>query len=240
MKKIGSVAEQLAFDAVMSQAQALLGGSERPVEGAGGPKGAEEPQPPQKASGKRPEARQKLPKGVESLHATRARQRAAEADQLVELARKAGLGGDLLEEVARAAGAMKAGSNDWVFAMISTHQNAAVVRWLNRNSKRPQVAVELWATLFEHMRTDTGEVLQSRSELAERVGIEPRNLSSIMTELESINAVQRQQDGRRVRYFVNPHIATHIPSPAARKAARDGAGPVLVAVQGGQATDAAE
>lgn len=230
MKKLGSVADQLAFHAAIERAEAALGGSEGPAETA------ETPQNPKegKRAQKRAEARQDLPKGVESLAARRARQRAAEAEQLVDLARRAGITGETLEEIARAAGAMKSSSNDWVFAMISTHQNAAVVRWLNRNSKRPQVAVELWATLFEHMRTDTGEVLQTRSELAERLGIEPRNLSSIMSELESINAIQRKQDGRRVRYFVNPHIATHIPSPAARKAARDNAGPLLVVMQGGQ------
>jgi hypothetical protein len=41
-------------------------------------------------------------------------------------------------------------------------------------------------------------------------------------------------------YFVNPHIAAQIPSPAGRQAARGGVGPVLVAVQSGQVTDAAE
>ncbi len=244
MKKLASVADQLAFNAAIEQAQATLAGSERPLEGpreaAAGPEQGKGLQRPQKAPQRRAEGRKELPEGVASLAARRAHQRAAEAEQLVELARRAGITGETLEAIAQAAGAMKAGSNDWMFAMISTDQNAAVVDWLLENSKRPQVAVKLWAQLFRVIRTDTGEVLLSRSELAERVGTEPRTLSSIMTELASINAVQRQQDGRRVRYFMNPHIATHIPSPAARKAARDNVGPLLVVMQGSRTEEGSE
>jgi hypothetical protein len=37
-----------------------------------------------------------------------------------------------------------------------------------------------------------------------------------------------------VRYFLNPTIATHIPGPEARRAAREAAGPLLVLMEGGQ------
>ncbi len=241
MKKLGSVADQLAFRAAIEQAEASLGGSEKPVEASteasGGPEQGKEPQRPRRAPQRRVEARPKLPEGVESLAARRARQRAVEAQQLVDLARRAGITGETLEQIARAAGAMKAGRNDWMFAMISTDQNAAVVDWLLDNSKRPQVAVKLWAHLFRAIRTDTGEILLSRSELADRVGLLPRDLSSIMTELASINAVLRERSGRGVRYFMNPHIATHVPGDAARAAAREKAGPILVVVQDSQARD---
>ena len=41
-----------------------------------------------------------------------------------------------------------------------------------------------------------------------------------MTELASINAIVRRKEGRRTRYFMNPNIATHIPTPEQRAAAR--------------------
>lgn len=97
------------------------------------------------------------------------------------------------------------------FIMLTASQNAEVVRWINANSKRPQVATMLWALLFTAVHPTTGEILLARADLAERLGIEPRNVSSIMTELVSIGAVQREKRGREVRYFMSPHIATHLP-----------------------------
>ena len=49
----------------------------------------------------------------------------------------------------------------------------------------------------------------------------PRHLSETMTELASINAILRKKDGRAVRYFMNPNIATHVPSSEQRKEARE-------------------
>jgi DNA-binding transcriptional ArsR family regulator len=125
-------------------------------------------------------------------------------------------------------------SDRWTFAMISPGQNAAVVEWLSKHSTRPQVAVRLWAMLFTALRSDNGEILLSRNELAQRLGIEPRTVSELMGELSRINAIVRRKEGRSVRYSMNPSIATHIPGPEARKAAREAAGPLLVLMQGGK------
>lgn len=123
----------------------------------------------------------------------------------------------------------------WTFAMISPAQNAAVVEWLSKHSKRPQVAVRLWAMLFTALRADTGEILLTRADLAERLSIEPRTVSELMGEMAQINAITRRKDGRAVRYSMNPAIATHIPGPEARKRAREAAGPLLVLMEGGKA-----
>ena len=119
------------------------------------------------------------------------------------------------------------------FVMLHPLQNAAVSRWLRENSKRPIAAMALWIELFTAVHPTTGEVLLSRADLAERVGILPRDVSSIMTELVSINAITRCKEGRRVRYVMNPHVATHIASPEARHEAREKSGPLLTLVQGG-------
>ncbi len=232
MKKIGNAADQLAYRLAIEQAEATLGGPGRPAEAAGGPEGGQEPQRPQEASQRRPEGRQRLPEGVRSLERARATQRAAEAVQLEALARKAGMAPD---DAARLAQGLRAQiPNDWTFVMLSPSQNSAVVRWLNENSKRPQAATLLWARLFEVIRNDTGEIMQTRDELAQWLGVEPKNLSSMMTELASINAVRREKRGREVRYFMNSTIATHLPGHAARQAAREADGPLLVVMQGGR------
>ena len=118
--------------------------------------------------------------------------------------------------------------------MLGPKENAVVVRWINRHSKRPHKAQELWATLLEYLCMDTGEIMATRQQLAERVGETPQNLSRIMTELASINAIRREKEGRTVRYFLNPGIATHIPNASARKAAREEAGPLLRIMEGGK------
>jgi hypothetical protein len=122
----------------------------------------------------------------------------------------------------------------WTFAMISPAQNAAVVEWLSVHSKRPQVSVRLWAMLFTAMRADTGEILLARGDLAARLGIAPKHVSEVMSELSAINAITRRKEGRTVRYVMNPGIATHIPGPEARKRAREAAGPLLVLMEGGK------
>jgi len=236
MKKIGNAADQLAFRLAIGQAEAALGGSGRPAEAAGSPEDGQEPQRPEKPPRRRPEGRQQPQEGVRSLERARATQTAAEAAQLEALARKAGMNPD---DAARLAQGLRAQiPNDWTFVMLSPSQNSAVVRWLNENSKRPQAATLLWARLFEVIRNDTGEIMQTRDELAQWLGVEPKNLSSMMTELASINAVRREKRGREVRYFMNSTIATHLPGQAARQAAREADGPLLVVMQGGKAQDA--
>ena len=122
----------------------------------------------------------------------------------------------------------------WIFVMISPTQNFAVMEWLRHHSARPQVAVSLWGLLLTALRPDTGEILLNRGQIAERIGIAPKHVSELMTELAQINAIRREKLGRAVRYFLNPNIATHIPGPEARKTARDTAGPLLVLMQGGK------
>lgn len=232
MKPIASAADQLAFQLAIGQAETRLGGAGKPAEAPGGSSGAqrapEAPQRPQEAS----QGPQRLPDGVRSLRDRRARQKAAEATEFAKLARKLGMDPAAAEDLAAAY--LADTRNAWTFVMISPAQNATVVRWLAENSKRPQAATLLWAHLFEVMRNDTGEILRTREELAERIGVDRDNLSRIMTELASINAVRREKRGREVRYFMNSTIATHLPSSEARAKAREGDGPLLVVMQGGQ------
>jgi len=171
---------------------------------------------------------------VTKLSAERAKKRREEARQIVQQARRLGLDAETLAKIDDAAKAHAASSENWIFVMLGPKENAAVVRWINQHSKRPHKAVELWATLLEHLRMDTGEIMATRQELAERVGMTPRDLSSTMTELASINAIRREKEGRNVRYFLNPHIATHVPNAAKRKVERDGAGPLLTLMEGGR------
>ena len=63
-----------------------------------------------------------------------------------------------------------AAKTEWTFAMISPQQNAAVVSWLEANSKRPMKAMRLWAHLFEVMRSDTEKSSAAEKSLLRRSG----------------------------------------------------------------------
>jgi len=175
---------------------------------------------------------------VAKLADERARRRREEAETIARNARLLALDAETLAKIDAAATAYADTHERWIFVMLSPAQNAEVIRWINRNSKRPHKAVELWATILEHLRIDTGEVMATRQELAERVGMEPRTLSETMTEFVSINAIRREKQGRAVRYFLNPTIATHLPSASKRAAAREEAGPLLRLMEGGKVDDA--
>lgn len=130
-----------------------------------------------------------------------------------------------------------AAETGWSFVMLSPAQNRAVVKWLGENSKRPVVAVQLWSELFLHLRRDTGEIMQTRDELAEAVGISAEHVSAIMSELESIGAISRKRTkipGMRgpgmVRYFMSPLVGTHLIGKARDKAQED-APPLLKLVE---------
>lgn len=100
------------------------------------------------------------------------------------------------------------------FVMIRPAQNAAVVDWLEANSKRPMKAMRVWALLFDHLMPHTGQIMLTRAEIAEKVGIEADNVSRIMNELTKFGAIFAEREkvaGMRgpgfVRYFMNKHVA---------------------------------
>jgi hypothetical protein len=172
---------------------------------------------------------------LHNLARVRYRDRQAKAELLEEWAREV-IGPQHAAQLALAFAAQSPDpdAGKWIFAMINPAQNFAVLEWLGQHSKRPQAATKLWGLLLTALRYDTGEILLTRAQISQRIGIEPQNVSRIMTELAQINAIRREKRGRAVCYFLNPNIATHIPGPEARQRAREAAGPLLVLMEGGK------
>ncbi len=115
----------------------------------------------------------------------------------------------------------------WSFVMLSPAQNAAVVRWIHQHSKRPLQASLLWAECFTALRSDTGEIMLTRLELADRIGTHENHVSCIMSEFIGIGAISSRREkvpGLRgpgmVRYFMNPNVATHLATSQARSKAQ--------------------
>ena len=110
-----------------------------------------------------------------------------------------------------------ANHNRWTFVMLSPSQNAAVVNFLASNSTRPIIGLKLWALCFEHLDIDTGEIMLTREQIADKMGCSAAHISEIMGELVEFGAISRRRQkvsGLRgqgvVRYFMNPRVATHL------------------------------
>jgi predicted transcriptional regulator len=130
--------------------------------------------------------------------------------------------------------------NKWTFVMLSPEQNAIVVDYLADHSERPMVALKLWALCFKHLRTDTGEIMLNREEIAEKLGQEPKRISELMTELVEFGAIIRKRmkiGGMKgpgmVHYFMNPRVATHM-SGKERDEAQEQAPSLLTLLDGGK------
>jgi hypothetical protein len=120
-------------------------------------------------------------------------------------------------EIVAAIDRQTASEAGWTFVMLGPEQNAAVVSWLRENSRYPALAPALWAQLFTALRRDTGQIMLTRDELAERLKAWPNDVSCIMHELASIGAIITRRErvpgmrgpGRAV-YFMNPNVATNL------------------------------
>jgi hypothetical protein len=126
----------------------------------------------------------------------------------------------------------------WTFIMLSPAQNALVVRELRKHSNRPMVAMALWAELFDNMRTDTGEIVLRREELANKMGVQSSHISEIMGEMVKLGAIIRRREkvaGMRgpglVRYFMNPRVGTSLQGAERDKAQAEA--PLLKIMEGG-------
>lgn len=118
--------------------------------------------------------------------------------------------------------------NRWSFVMLSPSQNGLVVNFLVAHSLRPLVAVRLWALCFEYLRSDTGEIVLSREEIAERLAVPADEVSRIMSELVGFGAISRVRErvpGLKgpgiARYFMNPNVASHLSGKARDDAQRE-------------------
>ncbi len=102
------------------------------------------------------------------------------------------------------------------FTMLSRAQTAAIwdaIRALPPDD-RPNHVRHAFDLVLLNLQQDTGEVMLTRDQLAERVGCARENMSRIMGTLERMGVIRRERrrvegmQGRGVAvYFVNPHVA---------------------------------
>jgi CRP-like cAMP-binding protein len=102
------------------------------------------------------------------------------------------------------------------FTMLSRAQTAAIwdaIRALPPDD-RPNHVRHAFDLVLLNLQQDTGEVMLTRDQLAERIGCALQNVSTVMGTLERMGVIRRERrrvegmQGRGVAvYFVNPHVA---------------------------------
>lgn len=130
----------------------------------------------------------------------------------------------------------------WKFNMISPVQCLAVWDAI-REMDRPDLTRHVFDLVLTHVEPNTGAVTLTREEIAERVKTEPRNVSTVMSNLEAASVIYRRRlkvSGMRgrgpVRYYLNPHVAWNGKLDVRTEEARQMPLPFAV-IEGGKGTE---
>jgi len=129
------------------------------------------------------------------------------------------------------------------FTMLSRDQTAAVwdaIRALPADD-RPNHVRHAFDLVLLNLRQDTGEVMLTRDQLAERIGCAPRSVSTVMGTLERMGVIRRERrriEGMQGRgmavYFINPHVAWNGSLDVRKAEAKDVKAPTLTLMEGGR------
>lgn len=120
--------------------------------------------------------------------------------------------------------------------MTGVDQHRELMRYLARCNRRT-AAIALWGSVPQFMDWETGEILASRSELAEDAGITQKLVSEIFGDWVKIGLMGRFRDRHtgRYRYLLNPNFGTHQPKAPDREMNQKSWPSQLTLIEGGMA-----
>lgn len=138
------------------------------------------------------------------------------ADVLVWAAEAPELAAEMLALIDR----RTASSNAWRFVLFGPFQNREVMRWIGKHAIRPRVSYALWPEFPCRFNGDTGEILMTRAQMMEVAGASSAHVSEALSEFVRIGALVRRKEGREIRWFMNPCVATCLSGVARDEAQR--------------------
>ena len=125
----------------------------------------------------------------------------------------------------------------WGFVMLNPDQQRAVLKIIKAGPK-PLQTIAAWNACISFIAYDRdGEIMATRTQIAEAADISPDNTSTALSRLVEIGVLIRTGRGR---YRVNPYVAWSGPLHARAIAAKEfqpvapGTGPALVVMDGGK------
>lgn len=129
------------------------------------------------------------------------------------------------------------------YSMLSRTQTAVIwdaIRNLGAD-KRQGLVRHAFDLALLNLRQDTGEIMLTRDQLAEKIGCAPRHVSTIMGTLEDMGVVirkRRKVDGMQgpgmAVYFLNPHVAWNGSLEIRQRESTKHKPPLLKLMEGGQ------
>lgn len=129
------------------------------------------------------------------------------------------------------------------FVMLAQRQIGAIwdaIRALPAKD-RPSRVRHAFDLVLLNLRPDTGEVMLTRDQLAERVGCSAKAMTDTMGVLKRLGVIlaeRRKVEGMRgpgvVAYFINPHAAWNGDLSLRREAAERSDAPLLKLMEGGK------
>lgn len=113
-----------------------------------------------------------------------------------------GLSDPTRDEIAKALGRYEPAPR-WTYVMLNPDQIRAVLKLINA-SEKPLLALRVWTALVSHVRLETGEIMASRTRLAEDAETTPQEASRALSMMAEMGILIRLRPGR---YAVNPSVA---------------------------------
>lgn len=113
-----------------------------------------------------------------------------------------GLSQGARDEIAEALGRYEPTST-WTYTMLAPEQLRIVLKLINA-SEKPATTLRVWTALVSHVRLGSqGEIMASRTRLAEDAETTPQEASRALACLTELGALTRLRLGR---YAINPHV----------------------------------
>jgi len=121
------------------------------------------------------------------------------------------------DDLAQAQGRV-APAEGWGFVMLNPEQQRQVLKSI-KDGPRPFDTIAAWNACISFIGYDhDGEIMASRTQIAEAAGISPDNTSRALSRLVEIGALLRIARGR---YAINPHVGWSGPLMKREDAAKD-------------------
>lgn len=139
------------------------------------------------------------------------------------------------DEIAGAVGKL-APPEQWGFVMLNPEQQRAVLKAI-MDGPKPLQTVAVWNACISFIAYDRdGEIMASRTQIAEAAGVLPQHTSTALSRLVEIGVLSRIARGR---FRVNPYVAWCGPLPSRDNAVKEHRAmpvkaPALSVVEGGK------
>jgi CRP-like cAMP-binding protein len=122
---------------------------------------------------------------------------------------EAGLPPELRAEMIALIARRTVSTTAWRFVMVHPQRDFEIVQWIARNARRTPTSHLLWSVIKGNLHSGTNQVLMSRAQMMQATGASSAHVSEALSEFARIDVLQRHKEGREVRWFLNPRIATH-------------------------------